>query len=127
MQVLKPLFDAAGSSIRWESWDDVMEWRTQKIWKSKEEKEITSFIINAPIYEIWSNRNSTIFRNIKLQSSEIQKKKKEDVGHENSDNVSQGEVGKSYCHEDSKVLVNSLFQVVFMSSVPVRSGSYSER
>ncbi|CAM8962899.1 unnamed protein product [Rhodiola kirilowii] len=68
MHVLKPLFDVAGSSIHWESWDDVMEWRTQRIWKSKEEKEITSFIINAAIYEIWSNRNSTIFSNIKLLS-----------------------------------------------------------
>ncbi|KAL9682885.1 hypothetical protein QQ045_014695 [Rhodiola kirilowii] len=50
MRVLNSLLNNIGMQGQWTSWDELLHWRVTHKWRSKEEKAVASFIINAAVY-----------------------------------------------------------------------------
>ncbi|KAL9672276.1 hypothetical protein QQ045_028526 [Rhodiola kirilowii] len=69
MLVLRPLLQKLHLNGNWE---DLIQWSETMSWRDKAQKELAFFIINATVFEVWRNRNNTIFRGDKLDPLSIQ-------------------------------------------------------
>ncbi|KAL9662864.1 hypothetical protein QQ045_027699 [Rhodiola kirilowii] len=59
---LHKYLEMVGIKTQWNNWEEVVQWKHNRRWRSKAEKNAVFFIITLATYETWKARNYKIFR-----------------------------------------------------------------